>query len=469
MLKNIINKIQFRWNGQGGYKQVLALAIPLILSTGSSSIQTFISRIFLTWDSPVSLAASVPVSMLNFSIMCIFIFTAGYVSTFVAQYYGAGQHHKIGHITWQAGIIALIGAVINAALIPASPKIFGWIGHDPAVQSAEVAYFQVLCLTAFPSVLASAFSSMMSGIGKTKIVMWIMIGSTILNILADYILIFGKWGFPALGIAGAGWASVIAFSAQVLVYLYIIFSAEFRRKFKTLNILPDAKLFFRLVRFGLPSGVQIAIDMTGFSAFIMLVGRLGSDYLAATNLAININSLIFMPMIGLGIAVSVLVGQARGRNDNALAKYSVRSAFDLTLTYMATVGFLFVIIPHVFLYPFQTETDPEAFVNIKNIAVILLRFVAVYSLFDAMNIVFSSAIKGAGDTRFVMLMILVLSLSMFIAPLYIAISLFNASIYACWTIASIYCAILGTSFYLRYRSGKWQHMRVIESAPPIIS
>ena len=105
--------------------------------------------------------------------------------------------------------------------------------------------------------------------------------------------------------------------------------------------------------------------------------------------------------------------------------------------------------------------------NIKNIAHILLRFIAVYTLFDALNIIFSSAIKGAGDTRFVMYMILALSITFFITPLYAAITWFNASIYVCWAIASIYVALLGISFYLRYRHGKWQNMRVIEKAPNV--
>jgi multidrug resistance protein, MATE family len=468
MLKNIIDKIQIRWNANGGYRQVLVLAIPLILSTGSTSVHAFISRIFLTWHSPVSLAASMPAGMFNFAIMSIFINTAGYAGTFVAQYYGAGQHHKIGPILWQAGIVALIGAAINIALVPLAPGIFNWVGHDPAVRDSEIIYFQVLCVSAFPSIMASAFSGMLSGLGKTRIIMWIMLSSTLVNILGDYVLIFGNWNFPALGIAGAGWASVIAFCFQITAFSFIIFSSPFRKKYKTSKIKPNFVLFSRLIRFGLPSGVQFFIDMAGFTAFILLVGRLGRDQLAATNLAININMLAFMPMIGIGITISVLVAQALGRNKPDLAKYSVRSAFDLTFLYMVIIAFLFIAVPGVFLAPFQTKSDPASFINIKNIAHILLRFIAVYTLFDALNIIFSSAIKGAGDTRFVMYMILALSISIFIIPLYTAITWFNASIYVCWAIASVYVALLGIAFYLRYRHGKWQNMRVIEGSQPFV-
>ena len=165
------------------------------------------------------------------------------------------------------------------------------------------------------------------------------------------------------------------------------------------------KAFFALLRFGLPSGVQFFIDMVGFTGFILLVGRLGRNELAATNLAFNVNTIAFMPMIGIGITVSVLVGQALGRNDPALARAGVRSAIDMTLLYMGVVAALCVVVPRLFRLPFAAASAPEQFAAIADLTVVLLRFVAIYTLFDAGNIIFSSAIKGAGDTRFVMWMI----------------------------------------------------------------
>ncbi len=440
---------------------MLAIAIPLILSNSSWSIQSFINRIFLSWHSPVSLAAAMPASMLNYSIMSIFGQTAAYVSTFTAQYHGSGQDSRAGKMIWQAFIIAIIGALINFALIPASPSIFRWIGHDLPVCNAEIDFFRILCLGAFPSVAASAMSGMLSGLGKTRIVMWIALFAVMINIAGDYLLIFGNLGFPALGIAGAGWSSVIAHAFQACAFVCIVLSPSFRRKYGTGDFKPDLTLFKNLIRYGLPSGAQVFIDITAFTIFILLVGRLGMDQLAATNVAININMLAFLPMIGLGIAVSVLVGQALGRDDAALAKYSVKSAFTLTIVYMILVALLFLIFPGVFLAPFRPDNDPAAYERISKISVILLRFVAVYTLFDAFNIIFSSAIKGAGDTKFVMYMILCLSLSVMVIPIYLSVTWLNASVYVCWTFLSLYAIVLGISFYLRYRKGKWQNMRVI--------
>jgi multidrug resistance protein, MATE family len=461
MTPRVLPALRRRWRAEGGYRQVLALALPLILSTGSSSLQSFINRMFLTWHSPESLAAAMPAGMVNYALMSIFITTAGYVSVFVAQYHGAGQDRRAGSVLWQAAPIALFAAVVSLALIPAAPFFFRWVGHDPGVQAEEVVLFRILSLSVLPAVMASAFSGMLSGLGRTRPIMVVTLASVGVNILFDWLLIFGNAGFPAMGIAGAGWSSLLANAVQCAAYAALLLRRRERARYGTLDWRPDGKAFVALLRYGLPAGVQFLIDSAGFTAFILLVGRLGRDELAATNLAFNINTIAFMPMIGIGITVSVLVGQAIGRNDPQGARYSVRSAFDMTFFYMAFVAALFVLLPRLFLSPFAVSSDPASFGRIADLTVVLLRFVALYTLFDGLNIIFASAIKGAGDTRFVMWMIICLSLGVLVAPSVIAITVLHASIYACWGIATAYVCALGTAFFLRYRQGKWASMSVI--------
>ena len=457
--------VQRRWNAEGGYRQVLAMAVPLILSTGSWSLQGFINRMFLAWRSPESLAAAMPAGMVNFAIMSIFIATAGYVSTFVAQYHGAGQDSRVGRTVWQALPIAVFAGLFNLALIPLAPAFFRWVGHVPAVQAEEVALFRILCLGAFPVVMFNAFSGMLSGLGRTTPVMIVTLAATGLNIVLDYLLIFGHAGLPAMGIAGAGWATLSAGIAQFAGYAVIVFGRRSRRMYQTLSWRPDRKALRALLRYGFPSGVQFFIDMGGFTGFLLLVGRLGRDQLAATNLAFNVNTIAFMPMIGIGITVSVLVGQALGRNDPGLARASVRSAFTITAAYMTAVAALFFFLPRLFILPFAAASDPREFGAIADLAAVLLRFVAVYTLFDAGNIIFSSAIKGAGDTRFVMWMIVCLSLGILVIPNFVAITWFSASVYICWGLASMYVICLAIAFFLRYRGGRWERMRVIDMPP----
>ena len=460
---SLLSLLRRRWQAEGGYRQVLSIAVPLILSTGSWSVQSFINRMFLVWHSPESLAASMPAGMVSYALISIFITTAGYVSTFVAQYHGAGRDEKVGGVMWQAAPVALLGALVTLALVPAAPGFFSWVGHAPAVQAEEVIFFRILCLGAFPAIMASAFSGMLSGLGRTRPVMAVALAGAGVNILFDCLLIFGHFGFPALGIAGAGWASLLSNVTQMVAYSFILFGPRIRDRYRTLDWRFDGKSLAALLRFGLPSGIQFFVDMAGFTAFILLVGRLGRDELAATNLAFNVNTLAFMPMIGIGITVSVLVGQALGRNDPARARYSVRSAFDMTLLYMGAVAALFLFLPRVFLSPFAAASDPASFREIADLTAVLLRFVAVYTLFDAFTIIFSSAIKGAGDTRFVMWMILCMSLGLLVVPSFVAITWLGATVYTCWAIASVYIMSLGVAFFLRYRQGKWAAMRVIET------
>ncbi len=463
--EKIVHFLAKRWSSEAGYRQVLSIAIPLILSTGAWSIQHFVDRMFLTWYSPEAIAAAMPAGMLNFTIMSLFLGTAGYVSTFVAQYHGSGRDERIGPALWQGMYLAIIGGIVHLVLVPLAGPFFRFVGHEPLVQQYETVYFQVLCLGATPAIASSAMSGFFSGRGKTWPVMWVNTLGTAVNLILDYGLIFGRWGLPELGIKGAAIATVMSACFSFVAYLILLSRPTHDGRYYTLRgRMFERVLFLRLMYFGFPSGVQFFLDMVGFTTFILLIGRLGTPQLAATNIAFNINTLAFMPMIGFGIAVSVLVGQYLGKNRPDLAERSVYSSFHLTFLYMASVAAAYVLVPSIFVDPFASQADPASFIAIRKTTVILLRFVAVYSLFDALNIVFASAIKGAGDTRFVMCMIAIVSSVALVIPSYIALVLLDAGIYTGWTIASAYVSILGLIFLFRFMGGKWKSMRVIEQA-----
>ena len=308
-----------------------------------------------------------------------------------------------------------------------------------------------------------ALSGFYSGRGKTWPVLWVNAATTVVNLVLDYALIFGRWGFPELGIRGAGIATVLAGVFSLLLFFALMCSAVNRNKFHTIKGWRlERDLFVRLLRYGFPSGVQFFLEMAGFTAFVLLVGRLGIASLAATNIAFNINTLAFMPMIGCGIAVSVLVGQYLGSDKPDRAQSAVYSGFHLTLAYMLSIAAAYVLVPDVFVAPFALRADPEEFSEIYGYSIILLRFVAVYSVFDTMNIVFCSAIKGAGDTRYVMLITVILSVFIFILPVYLAVVVFEFGLMVAWIFSSAYIISLGFIFYLRFLGGKWQTMRVIE-------
>ena len=452
-----------RWRSESGYREVLVVAIPLILSTATWSVQHFVDRMFLTWYSPEAIAAAMPAGMLNFSMVSVFMGTAGYVTTFVAQYYGAERYDRIGPALWQGVYVSLFGGLVILCAIPFAEPVFRLVGHSPLVQQNEVAYFQIQCLGGGVYAASYALSGFYSGRGKTWPVLWVNAATTFVNLVLDYALIFGRWGFPELGIKGAGIATVVAGVFSLLMFFGLLYSRSNNDTFHTIKGWRlERDLFVRLLGYGFPSGVQFFLEMAGFTAFVLLVGRLGIASLAATNIAFNINTLAFMPMIGCGIAVSVLVGQYLGSDKPDRAQSSVYSGFHLTLAYMLSIAAAYVLVPDVFVAPFALRANPGEFSEIYGYSIVLLRFVAVYSLFDTMNIIFCSAIKGAGDTRYVMMITVLLSVFLLIVPVYLAVVIFKLGLMVAWVFATAYIILLGLIFYFRFVGGKWKVMRVIE-------
>ena len=442
--------------------------MPLILSTGSWSIQHFVDRVFLTWYSRDALAAVLPAAMLNFTFASFFIGTAVYVSTFVAQYVGARRSERVGPAVWQGIYFGMVAGVFLIGLMPLAETLFRWVGHDPAIRSLETAYFRISCL-AGPTIVGPALAGFFTGRGKTMVVMWVNFASTGLNIGLDYAWIFGNWGFPEWGIEGAAAATVVARYSTLVFYFVLFALPRFRKTYNTLSgWRPDRDLFGRLVRFGVPNGVQFMLEILGFSMFILLVGRLGEIPLAACNLAFNINTLAFLPMIGLGIAVSTMVGRYLGQDRPDLAERSVWSAVQLVVLYMGSMALGYVLVPDLFISPFASRADPVTFGPVRELALVLLRFVAVYCVFDGLYIVFSAGIKGAGDTRFVMVTVAGLAWLIMVVPTYIACVVYGKGLFVAWIFVTTYIVLAGGVFYLRFRGGKWKSMRVIEAAPATV-
>lgn len=459
---NLQKSLKERWNSPGGYKELLLLALPIIMSSASWAVLNFVDRMFLTWHSSEALAASMPAGILNFTIISLFLGTANYIGTFTAQYLGAGEQKKIGPALWQGLYIALAGSLLIALLAPLSRQLFAFTGHDGAVQKLESTYFAILCLGAAGPLLASTMGSLFAGLGRPMAMMWANILSTIINIVLDYLLIFGKGGFPPMGIAGAALATVIAGFVPVVIYGIIIFSPRFEKLYATISgFRLNLKLAGRILKFGLPNGLHLFLDIAGFAIFILIMGRLGKMELAATNIAFNINSLAFMPMIGMGIALSMLVGRNIGARTPELARKSIFSALHLSLLYMGVIALAFWFIPGLFIYPFAAKAAPAEFASIAEKAPVLLKFVAVYCIYDTIDKVFSSALKGAGDTKFVMAAVTIISLAGLILPTYLALEHLGGGLYSGWTICTIYIILLSSTYLIRFLRGKWQKMSVI--------
>ena len=426
----------------------------------------FVDRMFLLWQSTEAMAAAMPAGLLHFTLLCFPLGVAMYGNTFVAQYVGAGRPERIGLAVWQGVRIGLFAIPLFLLTIPLAPAVFTLVGHAPDVVSLEVIYYQVLTFGAGGMLISAALATFFTGRGSTRTVMVVDCLAMLLNIVLDYAWIFGRWGFPALGIEGAAWATVVAQWSKVFMYWRLMMRPVHRERYQLVaGRRFDGALMQRILRYGGPNGLQLLVEVAAFSLFILFVGRLGPEAMAATTLAFNVNSMAFIPMMGLGIAVTTIVGQQLGRNRAALAARATWTAFAMAVVYMGTMAALYVLVPGVFLMGHAAGASPEQFARIGHVTVVLLRFVAAYCLFDAALIIFASAIKGAGDTRFILLTNLAMAPLPIVAS-WLGIRYFGWGLIWCWMAITTWIWLLGSVFLGRFLQGRWRSMRVIEPEVP---
>ena len=449
----------------GALRELLRVAIPLIVSSGSQSLMHVIDRIFLTWWSVEAVAASLPAGVLFWALLSLPFGTAVYTNTFVAQYTGAGKPERVAASVWQGVWFATLCGVLLGVCIPAAPLLLSWTGHFGVVGRMEVDYFAILMYGSLPALLSVACSAYFSGRGRTVVVMWVNIAAMLVNLVLDYMLIFGAGPVPEMGIRGAAWATNLANVFSCVTFgLLAGFSMlhEGYPLWQTWRI--DRELMHRMLRFGLPTGVQQLVDVGAFLMFVVFVGRLGTPELAATTIAFNLNSLAFIPMFGLGTAVMTVVGRRMGERRPDAAATTTWCGFWVGMIYMGVFIFLYLAAPRLMLLPYAPANDAEEFARVENMVVMLLRFVALYSFFDAMVVVFGSAIRGAGDSRFSLLWSFGTGWTLMVLPCWWLVRT-NGSLAACWWTVSLYIMVQGIGFLLRFLGGRWRTMSVIEHEP----
>ena len=196
---------------------------------------------------------------------------------------------------------------------------------------------------------------------------------------------------------------------------------------------------------------------------MFVIGSVGVAPLAATSIAFNLNSLVFLPAVGLSYGVSTLVARYLGMQRPALADRAIKSGLVISQAYMLVCGSVYLLFPHILLAPYAVGADPATFPEVSAIATVLLRFVAFYSIFDMVNLVCAGGLKGAGDTRFPMLATVLISWFAMLLPTWWFCVRGGHGVYVAWIFATLYVVILGIVLFVRYRKGAWKSLRVIES------
>ena len=445
------------------------VSAPIIVTMASFTMMQFCDRIFLAHNGSVSLRAAFPAGILALTMTMFFQALAGYSGTFVAQYHGAGHKQDCGRATAQGLWLGLLTWPLGLALVPLGFWLLSIAGHPAEVLAAEKTYLFILMLGCGFWSMTNAVSGFFSGRGDTRTPMLASLASNVANIALDYAMIFGHWGFPAWGIAGAAAATVISSALGLAILLALYVRKEFREEYATWSGRRlEWRLMGPLLRYGVPSSINSLQDVGAFTFFVVLLGRLPAADMAASNIAFSINNVAFMPLLGMGMAATILVGQYQGARKSATAERAGFTALKMAWVYMGVVALSFLLFPQPYFALFTG--DAPGMVSLGEVlgkGRWLLAMMALWGLLDAINLVVGGALKGAGDTRFV-LVYSALTTWLVWMPGELALLLWlDAGLMAAWLWMTVFVFLLAIGFWLRFKRGKWKTIEMIRHEPPV--
>ena len=462
-----ITRLRNRLRGPGGVIELLGVAVPLFVSNACETVMLFTDRLFLARVGPAQVSASMGGGLTAFMFMTFFLGLTGYANALVAQYYGAGRRERVARVVAQALWISLAAYPIILCCIPLGRRLFDVMGVASAQQIYQRPYFTILMCGSLLGLLRHSVSAHFSGIGRTRTIMAAAAVMMAVNIGANYVLIFGKLGLPALGIRGAAFGTLLGSFAGLLTLGGVYFGRRNRRAYGTVAGLRwDGPVLRRLLRFGYPAGVEFCLNMVAFNLLVMTFHSYGVEVALAVTAAFSWDMVSFIPLIGCNVAVTSLVGRYVGASRHDIAHRATMSALGAVGLYAAVIVVVFSLFPQALAGVFRPSGDDAVFARALPLAAFMVRLVSVYVFADAVGLVFSGALRGAGDT----LMTMVISVSshwlLTLSGLILVRGL-HAPPRVAWSVVVVLVWSIGLAFCARYRTGRWRHIAVIERAAPI--
>ncbi len=451
------------------YRKILAVSLPIIAGMAGRTIMMFCDRLFLAQHSQLELQAALPAGILSFTLLCVFYGTVSYSSTFVSQFYGGDDREGCSKSLAQGLFLAMASVPVMAALAIPGSMLLDLAGHAPEVLHLEKIYFRIMMFSASGPIFTAAASSFWNGRGRTVPTMLAVLFGAGLNVLLDYILIFGKFGFPEMGIEGAAIATAISSFIPGIILTVAAYTGETARRYRTReNFRFSRALTGRIIRFGFPAGLQIFMDVASFTVFIFIVGRMGSIDFTSNNIAFSVNNLAFNPLLGFGFATTVIVGRCIGMGNTAMAIRATRRSLLLSLCYFVPLALTFIIFPGFYIKLFFSPDSTCTIEELTETTWKLLAIVAAWGIFDAVNLMYSGALRGAGDTKFIVWASGLLGWLLWIPGVIYLYAVRGAGIVNLWLFTSIYVAIFGLIFFLRFRTGRWKRIDLLGKDTPSV-
>jgi MATE family multidrug resistance protein len=447
---------------QGGIRELLILALPMMASTACDGAMTFTDRLFLSRVGSEYMNAAMGGFVTYQMLIFFFVGLTGYVTALVAQYYGADRKTKAPVATFQAVLLVLCALPVIFLLKPLAVHIIVGMKVSPVQAVLQTEYLRWLVAGAAFAMLRQVMACFFTGVGRSTVVLKATLLALTINIVLDYILIFGKLGFFPMGIKGAAVATVLGNVAAMCWFLKVYFSKPFRMAFHThKSFRYDADSMRRLLRYGYPAGLEMFL---GFVAFFMMTNMFQAQGVAeatATSIMFNYDMLSFIPLLGIEIATTSLVGRFMGAEKPHLAHRTAVSAAKTGVFYSLVVLMLFLGIPEALVRLFHPGGPSVDFERAVPLAQSMLRIASLYVLAQAVMIALIATLRGAGDTLYTM-MVSVGANWAFLPIQYLALYVCGASVPLTWFLLVVMYLSFCWIMFQRFRSGKWKALRIIQ-------
>ena len=434
--------------------ELFRLALPMVVSQGALALMFFADRFFLSRISSVHVAASLGGGVSFWVCLCFFNGIAAYGNALVAQYYGRRELERCPQVLTQGLILALVAQPPLWVLAWPAFEAFEWMGHAPEQIALERPYFLTMMCGGLLFLIKTVFASYFSGVGRTRVVMIADVLGVLLNIPLSYALIFGKFGLPALGIVGAALGTVLAAGLTLGVYLVFYLNAIHARRFSVYgSLLYSPSIMRRYLRLGLPSGFEVFIGLGTFNVFLLLFQSYGVAEGAAMAIVFNWDMLSFVPLMGLNIALMSMTGRIVGADDMQRSNEVIAAGFLLGVCYSGVLGVLFILFREPLLLIFATPG--EDFSAILAVGAPMMLGMATYVVGDALILVCSGVLRGAGDTRWLMIASITIHVVMLIMQLLVILVLKLGPITS-WTVFVVTLIAQALIYLARLSGGRWR-------------
>jgi MATE family multidrug resistance protein len=438
---------------------LLALAFPMVLARATQSVITFADALQTEHLGAGALLATATGGLNVLGLVILPMGTVFIVQSFVAQLTGAGQRDETPRFAWYGLIIAAISGAIALAMIPAIRPLLALTHYSHAVQDEMASYMAIRFLSVGAVVGIETLGNWYGGLGNTWMQMVAGVITMVAAVFSNWLLIDGHLGAPALGVDGAAWAAVIG-SWLGFLFLVLALWRGWGKAPRAQHVRLTRGEFARVVRFGLPNGLNWFLEFAAFQVFVNFVlSTLGDETVAALNAVLAVNTIGFMPAFGLASAGAILAGQAIGRGARDEVWPQVKTTMLCTVTWMGVIAIAYVAIPGHILRLFDSKGQSPQLVAIGTT---MLLISAAWQLFDATSLTLAETLRAAGDTFWTAAARLILAWLVFTPAAVLVVTQWDGGPVGAMLCLVGYLALLAAAFAYRFRSGAWRRIQLIE-------